>query len=324
MSEGARAASPRTPSRQVRKPASGRGAYRDELFRLARRDDRILSVEADLGSGSSSFRKSFPDRFLNLGIAETAAIDVAVGLAAGGFVPFFSTFAPFATQRAAESIKLGLGYMGANVKIAAPYGGVAGAWFGPTHHCLNDLATLQSLPGITLAAPYGEQETRAVVRLAARTEGPWYIRLGRNDRYVSLPGAAELERAPEKLPLPWYSRGEGDTCVVSVGEQGTRVCLETIKVRPAVGHLHLCLLNRPYLEAALPHLRRFRRIIVAEEHRAFGGVGSSMALLLPERRVEAFSCGDAWLHCGGTHEELLAELGFTCEQLVRLVDEQPA
>ena len=124
MSEGARAgSSPRTPSRQVRKPASGRGAYRDELFRLARRDDRILSVEADLGSGSSSFRKSFPDRFLNLGIAETAAIDVAVGLAAGGFVPFFSTFAPFATQRAAESIKLGLGYMGANVKIAAPYGG---------------------------------------------------------------------------------------------------------------------------------------------------------------------------------------------------------
>lgn len=322
-SEGVRTASPfRTQPRRIRKPASGRGAYRDELVRLARKNDRILSVEADLSSGSSSFSGSFPDRFLNLGIAESAAIDVAVGLAVGGYVPFFNTFAPFATQRAAESIKLGLGYMGANVKIAAPYGGVAGAWFGPTHHCLNDFATLQTLPGITIAAPHGEAETRAVVRLAARTDGPWYIRLGRNGRYHSLPGAIEFEKAPEKFVAEWFRRGNGSTCLVSVGEQGTRVCLESIERYPAVGHLHLCLLNRQHLEAVLPRLRDFRRIIVVEEHRPFGGIASSMALLMPEHRVEAFSCGETWLHCGGTHEEVLARLGFTCERLVHLLNEQ--
>ncbi|MGG7573273.1 hypothetical protein [Streptomyces sirii] len=129
-------------------------------------------------------------------MAEGAMVDMAAGLAAGGYKPFVSTFAPFAALRAAESLKLALGYLNAGVTVVAPYAGVSGAWFGTTHHCLEDLAVLRSVPGVTIAAPYGEAEMRAVVRSAARSGRPHYIRTGRNAVYESLdlPGA-ELPRS---------------------------------------------------------------------------------------------------------------------------------
>ncbi|MGA4850060.1 hypothetical protein ACOBQB_28880 [Streptomyces sp. G5(2025)] len=248
-------------------PLSGRDAYRDELAALAADRTDLVCLEADLGGKKHPFQIAHPDRFFNVGIAEGAMVDMAAGLAAGGYKPFVSTFAPFAALRAAESLKLTLGYLNAGVTVVAPYAGVSGAWFGTTHHCLEDLAVLRSVPGVTIAAPYGEAEMRAVVRSAVRDGGPHYIRTGRNATYESLdlPGG--------ELPLVNWEFSAADTddvCLVSVGEEGTRLALAA-RAATGASHAHLVYLDHEHLSAAAAELAgRHTRFVVVEEHRSQG------------------------------------------------------
>ncbi|KOV66183.1 transketolase [Streptomyces sp. MMG1121] len=295
---------------------SGRDAYRDELTRLAADDTAILCLEADLGGKGHPFQTAHPDRFFNLGIAEGAMVDMAAGLAAGGYKPFVSTFAPFAALRAAESLKLALGYLSAGVTVVAPYAGVSGAWFGTTHHCLEDLAILRSVPGVTIAAPYGEAEMRAVVRDAARSGTPHYIRTGRNARYES------LDWSGERPPLVnWEHRGDpADVCLVSVGEEGTRLALAARQDTPGTAHAHLTYLDHPHLtEAAAELSRHHRKFVVVEEHRAQGGAAEALALLLPHCEVTPVSADQSWPAQGGDHEEVMAALGLDLPAVVAAV-----
>ncbi|MEV7401148.1 transketolase [Streptomyces sp. NPDC091267] len=289
------------------KALSGRDAYRDELTGIARQDPRVLCLEADLGGKNHPFQLAHPERFFNLGIAEGAMVDMAAGLAVGGYLPFVSTFAPFAALRAAESLKLTLGYLNAGVTVVAPYAGVSGAWFGTTHHCLEDLAVLRSVPGVTIAAPYGEAEMRAVVRAAARSGRPHYIRTGRNASYTSLPSDGP------GLPLvTWDSRGTADEpCLVSVGEEGTRLALEARERRPELGHAHLVYLDHAHLARAAAELaQQHSRFVVVEEHRREGGVAEALALLMPRCEVTGVNAGHTWPTEGGDHHEVMAGLGF--------------
>jgi len=293
---------------------AGRIAYRDELTRLAQEHPGIVCLEADLGGAKHPFQEAFPDRFFNLGIAEAAAIDCATAMAFSGYTPFFSTFAPFAVLRAAESLKLSLGYMAANVKIVAPYAGVAGGWFGTTHHCLEDLAVVQAFPGVRILAPYGEEETREMVRLMATTDGPFYMRLGRNGAYASIEGRRD------EHGITWQHE-EGRTadslCVVSVGEMGTVAALAACEQRDDIVHAHLCQLDQAALaQAAAALAGRFRAVLVVEEHRPMGGIGAALALLMPTCQVYSFNCGQGWPGTGGSHEEVLASLGFSSEALL--------
>ncbi|GAA1228508.1 transketolase [Kitasatospora nipponensis] len=288
-------------------PLSGRDAYRDELTRLAAEDPAIVCLEADLGGKGHPFQAAHPDRFFNLGIAEGAMIDMAAGLAVAGYKPFVSTFAPFAALRAAESLKLTLGYLAAGVTVVAPYAGVSGAWFGTTHHCLEDLAVLRSIPGVAVAAPYGEQETRAVVRAAAASGQPHYIRTGRNAGYRSLP-----TEGTELPPVTWEFHGEpGASCLVSVGEEGTRLALEARALRPELAHAHLGYLDHVHLAASAAELAAgHRRFTVIEEHRQEGGAAEALALLLPGCEVVGVNAGHGWPTQGGDHHEVLGQLGL--------------
>lgn len=291
---------------------SGRDAYRDELTRLASSDKRILCLEADLGGKNHPFQLAHPDRFLNLGIAEATMVDMAAGLAAAGYQPFVSTFAPFAALRAAESMKLTLGYLGAGVTVVAPYAGVSGAWFGTTHHCLEDLAVLRSIPGVVIAAPYGEREMRQVVATAVATGRPHYIRTGRNAGYHSLPVTGD---EPGFGGVPWVTwekrESSSGVCLVSVGEEGTRLCLEARAQRPDLAHGHLCYLDHPSLEQAARRLRaEHTRFVVVEEHRAQGGVAEALALLLPDCTVTGVNAGLGWPTEGGDHAQVMGQLGL--------------
>ncbi|MGW0204466.1 transketolase family protein [Streptomyces sp. NPDC003233] len=285
---------------------SGRDAYRDELTALAAEDPSIVCLEADLGGKNHPFRTAHPDRFFNVGIAEGAMIDMAAGLAAGGYKPFVSTFAPFAALRAAESLKLTLGYLNAGVTVVAPYAGVSGAWFGTTHHCLEDLAVLRSVPGVTIAAPYGEAEMRAVIRSAARRGTPHYIRTGRNAAYESL--SLHGTGLP---PVNWESEGDpGDVCLVSVGEEGTRLSLAA-RAATGAAHAHLVYLDHEHLaESAEELARRHTRFVVVEEHRSQGGVAEALALALPRCEVTSVAAGQEWPSTGGDHQEVMATLGL--------------
>jgi transketolase len=284
---------------------AAREAYRAELTDLAAADERIVCLEADLGGASHGFRDRFPDRFLNLGIAEAAAVDIAVGLASAGLRPFLSTFATFAAFRAAESVKLGLGYLAAPVVLACPYGGVSGGWFGPTHHCLEDLAVTQSLPGLRIAVPAGEAETRAVIRAAAAVDRPCYVRLSRNEVFD-----APSEPAG-RGEVSWVNPLSGDTCLVSVGEKPTALCVAATERRPEWGHAHLCWVDAESLTAVVPRLAAARRLIVVEEHRAAGSVASTLALMMPGHEVRGVHAGPAWPAEGGSHDDVLTALGIT-------------
>lgn len=295
---------------------AARIAYRDELARLAQDNESLLCLEADLGGAKHPFESAFPTRFFNLGIAEAAAIDIATALAANGYRPFFSTFAPFAVLRAAESMKLSLGYMGADVKIVAPYAGVAGGWFGTTHHCLEDFAIARAFPGIGILAPHGEEETREMVQLMAHTPGPFYMRIGRNGAHSSLPG----ERDEHGIVWDGEPSDGCPSCLVSVGEMGTLAAIDARAERPELAHAHLCRLDEPALALAACGLeRRCHDIVVVEEHRAMGGIGAALALLMPDCRVRSFNCGDAWPGTGGSHEDILESLGFSAAALVQFL-----
>lgn len=301
------------------KTLSGRDAYKDELAKLAETESRILCLEADLGGKNHPFQSRYPERFLNLGIAELAGIDIAAGLAEAGYVPFISTFAAFAALRASESVKLSMGYMGKNVKLVAPYGGVSGGWFGTTHHALEDIAVIQSFQNIRIACPHGEEETRRVIREAAASAEPYYIRLSRNDAFESLPRVSELS-CRELLVAGRTANDKAQLCLISVGEQATELCKTLAQEFESVAHAHACYVDSHSLQAYVEPLKALSdRFLVVEEHRATGGTASYLALLMPEHPVHSHNCGEQWPMYGGTHAEVLADLGFGLEPLRRQI-----
>ncbi|WP_347553049.1 transketolase (plasmid) [Pseudalkalibacillus hwajinpoensis] len=296
---------------------SGRESYRDELTKLASIDERILCLEADLGGSNHQFEANHPNRFFNMGIAEMASIDIAAGLSEGGHIPFFSTFASFASLRSAESMKLAMGYMEKNIKVVAPYGGVSGGWFGTTHHALEDIAIVRSFQKIKIACPHGEEDTRKVVREAANSNKPYYIRLSRNDSYESLDRALDHDCSH---PLFHY-KGESDLCLISIGEQGTVLCKEMESLYPDVSHIHLCYVDYESLQDHITEIgNAAERLLVVEEHRLSGGTASLLSILMPEKKVYSHDCGEDWPIYGGTHQETLEYLGFSSNVLREKID----
>ena len=156
-----------------------RAVYGAALLEAAAQNENLLAASADLvtSSGLDRFRKTFPDRLLNFGIAEQNLVGAAAGLAREGFCVFISTFAPFLALRAAEQIRLNLGYMGANVKAVALGGGLGMGHLGNSHYGLEDLAVMRAIPGLTVVAPADGAEIFKTVLAAAADPRPLYIRL---------------------------------------------------------------------------------------------------------------------------------------------------
>jgi len=298
---------------------SSRDAYRDELSKIADENNRIICMEADLGGKKHPFQEKHPDRFFNMGIAELASIDIAAGLAESGFIPFFSTFAPFAALRAAESMKLAMGYMKKNIKVVAPYGGVSGGWFGTTHHCLEDIAVVQSFQDIRIACPYGEEETRRVIREAAESNEPYYIRMGRNNSYDSL--YREEGTSCKKLIFEEPIVNNSDICLISIGEEGTDICRKIHEIDSSIMHIHLCYVDIKSLKTYIDQLRKVStKFIVVEEHRLTGSIASTLALLLPECKIYSHSCDEKWPMYGGSSEDVMNYLEFGVEYLKEVID----
>lgn len=298
---------------------SGREAYRNEITKLAFERDEIICIEADLGGKNHPFQQDHPERFFNIGIAELAGIDLSAGLAAAGFIPFFSTFAPFAALRGAESIKLALGYMSKNIKIVAPYGGVSGGWFGTTHHCLEDISIIQSFQNIRIACPHGELETRNVIREAADSNEPYYIRLSRNDKYSSL--NRDINSSCREILFEGNEQKSSDLCLISIGEQATNLCEKVRLENSSIVHAHLCYVDIKRLKTYVDDLRKVsNKFVVVEEHRATGSIASCLALLMPDCQFFSHNCGEDWPIYGGTHADVLEELGFGLEPLMKQIN----
>ncbi len=158
-----------------------REAYGSALAEFGDKYDKLVVLDADLAEATKTikFKKKFPNRFFDCGIAEGNMVTVAAGLAAAGLIPFCSSFAMFAAGRAFEQVRNAIGYPHLNVKIGATHAGISVGEDGATHQCLEDFATMRSIPGMTVMQPADAVEARAMVEAAINYVGPCYMRFGR-------------------------------------------------------------------------------------------------------------------------------------------------
>ena len=163
------------------KKIATRESYGNALVELGAEHPDIVVLDADLAAATKTgmFKKAYPDRFIDCGIAEGNMMGVAAGLAAAGKVPFASSFAMFAAGRAFEQVRNSIGYPHLNVKIGATHAGISVGEDGATHQCNEDIALMRTIPGMTVICPSDDVEARAAVKAAYEMKGPVYMRFGR-------------------------------------------------------------------------------------------------------------------------------------------------
>lgn len=261
-----------------------RDAYTETLESLAAADRNIVAVVNDsVGSSKlNGFQAKFPERLINVGIAEQNMIGVAAGLANGGKLPFVSGAACFLTGRGLEQIKADLCYSNANVKLCGISSGMAYGELGPTHHSIEDFAWLRALPNLPVVAPADRHETAAAVKWAAAYEGPVFLRLSRVGVPDLLPPGHVFELGRANL-----LREGTDVTLIANGVLTHRVMLAA-DILAKAGHsarvLNMATVRPIDAEAIEKAARDTGAILTCEEHTIFGGLGSAVAEVVVETR----------------------------------------
>ncbi|MEV0011876.1 transketolase C-terminal domain-containing protein [Streptomyces sp. NPDC051840] len=259
-----------------------RADFAEELAKLARTDDRIVAVCND-SVGSSNlvrFSDEFPDRLINVGIAEQDMVGVAAGLSNAGFVPFVSAAAPFLTGRAMEQIKADIAYTGRHVVLCGQSPGVAYGELGPTHHSIEDLSWMRAVSGLEIIVPADPSETRAAVRYAASSGRPVYLRVPRFKVPVVTADGAPFERGRATC----LAEG-GDVTLIAVGTMVSRA-LDAAGLLSADG-ISARVLNMAFVEpideaAVIAAARETGAVVTVEEGLVSGGLGAAVARLVAE------------------------------------------
>ncbi len=274
-----------------------RDAWADTLVELAAEDRDLVVLDADLATSTRAdrFAAAYPDRFLQMGIAEQNMVGVAAGLSTLGFVPWLSSFAVFFTHRAVDQVRVVLAQANANVKIGAGYSGLLTGSTGKTHMDVEDLAIMRAMPGMTVLAPGDATECAAMVRWATWTPGPVYLRLHR-DAGPDLFDAGYRFEPGRVISL----RDGSDVLLASTGPQSGR-CLEAARRLEAegisAGVLHVPSIKPVDAAAIAGAARRVRLIVTVEEHTVIGGLGGLVAEILTEhepRRLVRIGLEDCW------------------------------
>jgi transketolase len=257
-----------------------RDVFGSTMVELGEADGRVLVLDGDLATSTRAdrFASAYPERFLQMGIAEQNMVGVAAGLAAMGFVPFISTFAAFAVCRALDQLRVLVAQPRSNVKIAAGYAGLLTGMTGQTHQSFDDLAVMRAMPGMVVLAPADDVEARQVLLASAAHAGPVYIRLARDP--VSRVFDESYRFALGKAVV--LRRG-GSVCLISTGTQTSRVheaatLLAGRGVDTSV--LHVPTVKPLDAEAIVAVARASSLIVTCEEHTVIGGLGGCVAEVL--------------------------------------------
>ncbi len=274
-----------------------RDAWADTLVDLAADNAEVLVLDGDLGTSTRAdrFAAAYPERFLQMGIAEQNMVGVAAGLSTLGYVPWLSSFAVFFTHRAIDQVRISLAQAHANVKIGAAYTGLLTGFTGKTHQDVEDLAIMRAMPGMIVLAPGDAIECAAMVRWATETPGPVYLRLARDAGPDLFDGGYRFEPG-RVIPL----RKGSDVLIVSTGTQSAR-CLEASTILEADGIsaavLHVPSIKPVDAEAIAEAARRVPLVVSVEEHSILGGLGGMVAEILGElapRRLVRIGIRDTW------------------------------
>jgi transketolase len=294
-----------------------RDAWADTLVGLAAENADLLVLDADLASSTRAdrFAAAFPERFLQMGIAEQNMVGVAAGLASLGYVPWLSSFAVFLTHRALDQVRLVVAQPGANVKLGAAYTGLLTGFTGKTHQDVEDLAIMRAMPRMTVLAPADAIECASMVRWATDMDGPVYLRLAR-DAGPNVVDEAYAFEPGRVIRL----RDGADVLIVSTGPQTGR-CLAAADLLAAdgiaAGLLHVPSLKPVDRVAIAAAARDVDLVVSVEEHSVLGGLGGLVAEILGDlepRRLVRIGIDDAWGE-SATNAFLLERHGLSAERI---------
>ena len=288
-----------------------RTAYCKTLYEIMSRDERVFALTADIGFRNfDEIIADFPDRFVNVGVAEADMMGIAAGLALSGKIPFTFTIAPFVTMRCLEQIRVDLCYHNLPVKIVGAGGGFVYGSQGTTHHAIEDIGILRVLPHMTVISPADPVEVSEAVRASMDLDGPVYIRIGRNNEPVLDSGDCSFQ-----IGQAVTMRGGDDITIIAHGlvVKNSLVAadiLDSEGVSARVVNMHTI---KPIdREMILRCAKETGCIVTVEEHNVIGGLGSAVAEVLAEEfdhpvGFKRLGLNDTFLRIHAEHAELQQE-----------------
>lgn len=267
---------------EVKKIAT-RDSYGQALAELGKEYDNLVVLDADLAAATKTavFKKEFPERHIDCGIAESNMMGIAAGLATAGKVPFASSFAMFAAGRAFEQVRNSIGYPHLNVKIGATHAGISVGEDGATHQCNEDIALMRTIPGMTIINPSDDVEAKAAVRAAYEMEGPVYLRFGR----LAVPVLNDREDYKFEIGKGIVLREGRDLTIVATGlcvsyalEAAEKLAEDGIQAE--VINIHTI---KPLdKELIIRSAEKTGKVVTVEEHSVIGGLGGAVCECLCE------------------------------------------
>ena len=268
---------------EVKKIAT-RESYGNALVELGKEHDNLVVLDADLAEATKTgmFKKAFPERHIDCGIAESNMIGIAAGLASTGKVPFCSSFAMFAAGRAFEQVRNSVGYPHLNVKIGATHAGISVGEDGATHQCNEDIALMRVIPGMTIINPSDDVEAKAAVKAAYEMEGPVYLRFGR----LAVPVINDRPDYKFEIGKGIVLREGSDVTIIATGLE-VNESLEAAKMLEADGIsaqvINIHTIKPLDTELVVSAAKKTGKVVTVEEHSVIGGLGGAVAETLAEQ-----------------------------------------
>ncbi len=303
------------------KKIATRDSYGAALVELGKEHDNVVVLDADLAAATKTcvFKKAFPERHIDCGIAEQNMMVAAAGLSTIGLVPFASSFAMFAAGRAFEQVRNSVGYPHLNVKIGATHGGISVGEDGASHQCCEDFALMRSIPGMVVLCPADDVEARAAVKAAYEHEGPVYLRFGR----LAIPVFHDEENFHFEIGKGEVLREGSDVALISTGLMTAEALAAADELAAEGVHarvINLCSIKPLDEELVLKAARECGRIVTCEEHSVIGGLGEAVCAAVAEAgvacRVKRVGVNDEFGHSGPARE-VLAQFGLDAAGIVR-------
>ena len=267
---------------EVKKIAT-RESYGNALAELGAQNPNIVVLDADLAGATKTgvFKKAFPERHIDCGIAEGTMMGVAAGLATCGKIPFASSFAMFAAGRAFEQVRNSIGYPHLNVKIGATHAGISVGEDGATHQCNEDIAIMRTIPGMTIICPADDVEARAAVKAAAEYVGPVYMRFGR----LAVPVINDEANYKFEIGKGITLKEGKDVTIIATGLE-VNESLEAAKLLEADGIsaevINIHTIKPLDKELVVASAKKTGKVVTVEEHSVIGGLGGAVAEALSE------------------------------------------
>ena len=302
------------------KKIATRDSYGNALAELGAQTANLVVLDADLAGATKTgvFKKAFPDRHFDCGIAEANMICMAAGMSTAGLVPFASSFAMFAAGRAFEQVRNSIGYPHLNVKIGATHGGISVGEDGASHQCCEDFALMRSIPGMTVICPADDIEAKAAVKAAYEMEGPVYLRFGR----LAVP-VFHAEDYKFEIGKGEVLREGTDVAIIANGllvyeaiEAGEKLAEQGINAMV----INMATIKPLDEELVIAAAKKCGKVVTCEEHSVIGGLGEAVCAVLSEKcptPVKRIGVNDEFGHSGPA-KDLLKQFGLCADNIVEV------